>query len=795
MMRGSIATFKESLSQIVQDAEIYGSLAVAGEDTYLSHRRISHQFAHSKSPFPPNGTDSPYNPHIEQYKAEIQRLQASEAEIKALSVNYAAILKEKEEELSRLHEENGSLRRNLEATSAAGFASRNGSTKRSKNNLSVLKGIGDLSTSRHQRQTTQVNPSHNATVAEQDTTSNGSSQATQSDRIQRKVDLKLTNLQEDEKELADLTEENNRALATMRANHVSELNQLRAQLEKELENVADTKLTLQGEQKLNESSQKELLALKMDKDRISMEMKVVSNELNEKISEIKRLQLELNRRDLEEEPDEPAESLKKVIMTIEKENIALKKEKDELLAALKLREKHTSNETYAADSGPSDKHMNDFSEAHSSETFPGKEEMSASILMLENALKDACLERDKALQELARLKQHLLDKELEESDKMDEDSRIIEELRAKDEYQRAQISHLERTLNQARSSQEEFNKINIDKLQKANEVIDDLKKKLESCMSTVDSKNVELLNFQTALGQYYAETEAKERLGRDLVVAREESAKLSQLSEDANQRLEVSKRENVELLAKLSQAERILSEGKHRAQKLEEDNLKLRRALEQSMTRLNRMSLDSDYFVDRRIVIKLLVTYFQRNHSKEVLDLMVRMLGFSEEDKQRIGCAQQVAGKGVVRGVLGLPGRLVGGIFGGASLEVSAHFPSESQSFADLWVDFLLKETEERERRESAEGAAGQSRVAIEGSPNNARVTSIPEQRRSTSNSSASSTVQQTFHFSMNQISSPLSVRGNQQFEQSDHEFSTVPLTLSISPAHSSQFPKPPTRY
>lgn len=33
---------------------------------------------------------------IEQYKAEIKRLQESEAEIKALSVNYAALLKEKE---------------------------------------------------------------------------------------------------------------------------------------------------------------------------------------------------------------------------------------------------------------------------------------------------------------------------------------------------------------------------------------------------------------------------------------------------------------------------------------------------------------------------------------------------------------------------------------------------------------------------------------------------------------------------------------------------------------------------
>ncbi|KAK8718177.1 hypothetical protein V6N13_045420 [Hibiscus sabdariffa] len=56
-----------------------------------------------------------------------------------------------------------------------------------------------------------------------------------------------------------------------------------------------------------------------------------------------------------------------------------------------------------------------------------------------------------------------------------------------------------------------------------------------------------------------------------------------------------------------------------------------------NMTRLNTMSMDSDYLVDRRIVTKLLVTYFRTNRSKEVLDLMVRMLGFSDEDKQSIG--------------------------------------------------------------------------------------------------------------------------------------------------------------
>lgn len=61
----------------------------------------------------------------------------------------------------------------------------------------------------------------------------------------------------------------------------------------------------------------------------------------------------------------------------------------------------------------------------------------------------------------------------------------------------------------------------------------------------------------------------------------------------------MSNREKEEILAKLSHAERMLSEGKRAIQKLEEDNSKLRRALEQNMTRLNRMSLDSDNYVDR----------------------------------------------------------------------------------------------------------------------------------------------------------------------------------------------------
>ncbi|KAL4379036.1 hypothetical protein GQ457_02G024350 [Hibiscus cannabinus] len=141
---------------------------------------------------------------------------------------------------------------------------------------------------------------------------------------------------------------------------------------------------------------------------------------------------------------------------------------------------------------------------------------------------------------------------------------------------------------------------------------------------------------------------------------------------DAYDHAKLSKREEEEFFVKLSQTERAVAEGKARVNKLDEDNGKLRLTLQHNMTRLNTMSTHSDYLVDRRIVIKLLVTYFRSNRSKEVLNVMVRMLGFSDEDKQSIGIAEQGTGKGVVTGVLGLPGRLFGGILGGGSADVRA---------------------------------------------------------------------------------------------------------------------------
>lgn len=595
--------------------------------------------------------------------------------------------------------------------------------------------------------------------SKQDGVSNGS-HALQTEVIQS------TKMEGKEKELADLLEEKNRSLAAERAAHESQTKQLRMELEQERNKFTNVQLKLQEEQRLNESFQDELKSLKMDKDKTSIEIGKMRKELNGKLSELRRLQMELNRRE-DEDANDVVENLERVVATLEKENNSLKMEKTELVAALGKNRKSSSEKIFPdASEHPSrlDGKM------VSSESFPGKEEMELSLQKLEKDLKETCSERDKALQELTRLKQHLIEKAQEESERMDEDSKIIEELRENNEYQRAQILHLENVLKQTLAKQEESKMMSHSEIQKSKEIIDDLNRKLANCMGTIEAKNVELLNLQTALGQYFAEIEAKGHLERDLALAREESAKLSEFLKNADQRAEISRSEKEEILAKLSHAEKMLAEGKGRVNKLEEDNAKLRRAVEQSMTRLNRMSVDSDFLVDRRIVIKLLVTYFQRNHSKEVLDLMVRMLGFSDEDKQRIGMAQQGAGKGVVRGVLGLPGRLVGGIIGGSQVDANAKIRSENQSFADLWVDFLLKETEERERRESAENMA-RSKEDIHG--------------RSQTTSESSSPAVPGFsrsNLSPSQNLNPMSSKGNfRQLEHSDSEFSTVPLSSSKS--------------
>lgn len=112
------------------------------------------------------------------------------------------------------------------------------------------------------------------------------------------------------------------------------------------------------------------------------------------------------------------------------------------------------------------------------------------------------------------------------------------------------------------------------------------------------------------------------------------------------------------------------------------------------------------------------------------------------------------------------------------------------QSFADLWVDFLLKETEERERRELAQSAEA-SGTALERS---ASAMTTPSAPASDLRVGASGSRR---HSDANTTSSTPYVRGNQQSEHLDSEFSTVSLASSGSllPENSSKFSRMLPRY
>ena len=79
--------------------------------------------------------------------------------------------------------------------------------------------------------------------------------------------------------------------------------------------------------------------------------------------------------------------------------------------------------------------------------------------------------------------------------------------------------------------------------------------------------------------------------------------------------------------------------------------------------------------VDRKLMTNLIVQYHQKKFSPEVLELLGRVLGFSEDEKNKVGLRR--------RGLLGLLTPL--------APPISAE---EQPNLVELWVSFLEKETD-----------------------------------------------------------------------------------------------------
>eukprot|EP00898_Chlorokybus_atmophyticus_P002023 jgi/Chlat1/2821/Chrsp187S00203 len=274
-------------------------------------------------------------------------------------------------------------------------------------------------------------------------------------------------------------------------------------------------------------------------------------------------------------------------------------------------------------------------------------------------------ERDAALRDLARLKQHLLEKDAEEQSKLDEESDRISFLEHALADSQAELSRTKEQYSQARQTaadaSNEMSKVAEENVKLKQEVVD-----LKAAMA---SKDTEVNNLQRALGVYYAQAENEDKLRHDIHRLHGEIATLQTQLGEESARVVDAHAKHEELLSQQRATEMRLEESEAFCRKLQDEIMLLRRALEHSMVRVQRLAWDSDDVVDRRIVIKLLLTYFERHHSQEVLDVMARILGFTDEEKLTIQRSRNrlipAPAKGVLRGLVAMPQMLVSGLAGG----------------------------------------------------------------------------------------------------------------------------------
>eukprot|EP00877_Chromochloris_zofingiensis_P003309 jgi/Chrzof1/1297/Cz10g02040.t1 len=227
-----------------------------------------------------------------------------------------------------------------------------------------------------------------------------------------------------------------------------------------------------------------------------------------------------------------------------------------------------------------------------------------------------------------------------------------------------------------------------------------------------DFKSADNLFFNALSGELSYELEAAELVQSELRAAhaaaealKKEQAALQDKLEDTEYQLQRCKADAAEVAASLDSS-------RQSQQQSAEECVMLRRALEQTMHKLQLFSGGESSMIDKSVISKVLVTYFERNHSKEVLTLLASMLNMSDEDKARIGAG--TAGKrGLLRSVVGAPFAIVraagSALVGGGPAGGGGGRGDVKDTIADQWVDFLLATV----NKEEGAGAGGSSAAGV----------------------------------------------------------------------------------
>ena len=296
---------------------------------------------------------------------------------------------------------------------------------------------------------------------------------------------------------------------------------------------------------------------------------------------------------------------------------------------------------------------------------------------LSQQLREARETIEKRDKEVTRLREHLLD--VEEADDRDE---IAIEERVEIEKKKA--------------------------LENFENGIEILRTKLQMSEESLLNKQREVENLNRVLGSFYADQEQIDGKTNDAKEARQKLSQTTAKLRETSALLEkkTAEIENLENTSKMMEEK--FKDMSRKCSEATAQSTKLRVALTQAIKKIARLSSssssrgdESEVFIDKAVITKLLVTYFERGFSEEVLELMARLLDMEGSQRYAIlsGArrATRVISK-VARAPLGIArgfGKAFGVISGAGLRVVGATGEHAEVPVADLFIEFLLREAEE----------------------------------------------------------------------------------------------------
>eukprot|EP00475_Leptophrys_vorax_P043052 TRINITY_DN8163_c0_g1_i3.p1 TRINITY_DN8163_c0_g1~~TRINITY_DN8163_c0_g1_i3.p1 ORF type:complete len:314 (+),score=79.35 TRINITY_DN8163_c0_g1_i3:82-1023(+) len=213
-----------------------------------------------------------------------------------------------------------------------------------------------------------------------------------------------------------------------------------------------------------------------------------------------------------------------------------------------------------------------------------------------------------------------------------------------------------------------------------------------------------LSNLQLVLEKLQSDFNAERG---NLIGQLEEFKKFAEIGQSAQRQLEELQEQMLNKETTIAELRKELKSSRKYTVKLEGENSELRKTLQATIARLDNFSSDEN-LVDRRLVTQLLVAYVEGKRSrKEVVDLMSKILQFTDEEKHRVGVVPAQSS------TYSMLSSLYSYVAPRPASNSTAPTPTEStprvdtpdskKNLGDLWIDFLLSETDDQQVKRQRE--------------------------------------------------------------------------------------------